>query len=134
LLAIRTHRVEATKAAALFDQLHNSHSHRFLWTHPEEPVFSKIERKNTGLLLGTSAPASQIEETMRKAADLAGFVCQPITHDIRQGCAQEISKLKAVDIPELQLAGQALSHKAKSTLLGTTKEYVGCMEFDHLNA
>ncbi|KAA1086444.1 hypothetical protein PGTUg99_016079 [Puccinia graminis f. sp. tritici] len=133
-LAIRTHRVEPTTAAALFEQLRNSRSHRVVWTHPEEPVFSNIEHKNTGLLLGTSAPASQIEETMRKAANLAGFICQPITHDIRRGCAREVSKLKGVDVPDLQLAGQALFHKSKSTQLGTTKEYVGCMEFDHLNA
>jgi hypothetical protein len=72
---------------------------------------------------------------MRKAADLAGYICKPVTHNNHQGCAQENSKVKVVDVPDLQLAGQALFHKAKSTLLvGTTKEYVGCLVFSHINS
>lgn len=133
-LAIRTRQVVPTTAADLFQQLRTSRSGRVVWSNPEAPVFVQIGRRSASLVPDTTAPAAQVLDTLRKAADIAGFTCLPVTHDIRRGSAKEISKLKDAEVPNLQLAGQAIFHKARSTNLGTTKEYTGGLDYDHHNA
>lgn len=133
-LAIRTRQVVPTTASDLFQQLRSSQSGRVVWSNPEAPVFVQIGRRSASLVPETTAPAAQILDTLRKAADIAGFTCSPVTHDIRRGSAKEISKLTDAEVPNLQLAGQAIFHKTRSTNLGTTKEYTGGLDYDHHNA
>lgn len=133
-LAIRTRQVAPTTTSELFQQLRTSRSGRVVWSSPEAPVFVQIGRRSANLVPKTTAPAAQVLDTLRKAADIAGFACLPVTHDIRRGSAKEISKLTGAEVPNLQLAGQAIFHKARSTNLGTTKEYTGGLDYDHHNA
>lgn len=133
-LAIRTGQVAHKTAADLFQHLRSSHSGRVVWANPEAPVFVQIGRRSASLVPDTTAPGAQVLDTLRKAADIAGFICSPVTHDIRRGSAKEVSKLKGAEVTDLQLAGQAIFHKPKSTHSGTTKDYVGGLDYDHHNA
>jgi hypothetical protein len=89
--------VAETTASDLFDHLDKSCSDRVVWNHPENPFFSQIDKQNTALLLGTAAPALQIEETLRKAANLDDYL---VAHDTRRGGAREIFLLKGVTVPD----------------------------------
>lgn len=133
-LAMRTRQVAPTTTSDLFQQLRTSPSGRIVWSNPESPVFVQIGRKSANLVPDTTAPGTQVLDTLRKAADIAGFICSPVTHDIRRGSAKEVSKLKGAEVPNLQLAGQAIFHKPRSTFSGTTKGYVGGLDYDHHNA
>jgi hypothetical protein len=100
-------------------------SKRILWANPDSPVFHALNRSQQ-LDMSAPAPVDQQKRFLCRAAELAGMVVAPVTHDLRRGAAADLYSLKSdTHSGDTNKVRRAMGHSNTAMAKGTTDLYIG---------
>lgn len=124
--ALRTGHVSTKSIESLLQTTLARRDHMVQWINESDPVIPQIKR-TAFLDFSAPVPAQQVGATLRNVEFIAGILAQLQSHDLRAGCARDLSKLPAGQIKGLADEGvaKALGHSRKSLHHDVTDCYIG---------
>ncbi|KAL8796625.1 MAG: hypothetical protein Q9195_001015 [Heterodermia aff. obscurata] len=119
--------LNAANYADVIRNIRRGRSMTLPWAHPEWPVLCGIQKGGNGLEPERTAPHSQLTNSIRNAAELAGILALAVPHDFRRGFFRDLSYAENRDFAGTATEAIAIAggHTRHAFGKGLTDEYVG---------
>ncbi|KAH3949456.1 hypothetical protein HBI24_049340 [Parastagonospora nodorum] len=125
IMALRTGNVDQTSWDDLAKVTKRRQNRTIVWKDPALPVLRALKSSHA-IILDTPSPASQMNNTLRKASALVGLLSVPSSHDLRRGVASETYHLNSHGSTDGEArVAKVLNHTHKAKIIGVTANYIG---------